>query len=46
MNFFNESLNDVYKELETGIDGLSKKERKKRLEKYGPNKIESEKKRE
>ena len=32
MNFFNESLNDVYKELETSIDGLSKKERKKRLE--------------
>ena len=44
MNFFNESLNDVYKELETSIDGLSKKERKKRLEKYGANKIESEKK--
>ena len=44
MNFFNESLNEIYKELDTNIDGLSKKERKKRLEIYGANKIENGKK--
>ena len=44
MNFFNESLNEIYKELDTNIDGLSKKERKKRLETYGANKIENGKK--
>ena len=44
MDFFDKSIESVYKNLETGIDGLSKKERKKRIEKYGLNKIESEKK--
>ena len=44
MNFFDESLEKVYKELDTSLDGLSKKEREKRIEKYGLNKIESGKK--
>ena len=44
MNFFDESLEKVYKELNTSLDGLSKKEREKRIEKYGLNKIESGKK--
>ena len=44
MNFFDESLEKVYKELDTNLDGLSKKEREKRIEKYGLNKIESGKK--
>ena len=44
MNFFDESLEKVYKELDTNLEGLSKKEREKRIEKYGLNKIESGKK--
>ncbi len=44
MNFFDESVESIYKKLETGLDGLNKKERKKRIEKYGLNKIESDKK--
>lgn len=44
MNFFDETIDSVYKKLDTNLDGLDKKERLKRLEKYGLNKIESEKK--
>ena len=33
MNFFDESVESIYKKLETGLDGLNKKERKKRIEK-------------
>ena len=44
MNFFDETLEKVYKNLDTNIKGLSKKERKARLEKYGANKIEEGKK--
>lgn len=44
MNFYDETLDKVYKHLETNIKGLSKKERKARLEKYGANKIEDGKK--
>ena len=44
MNFYDETLDKVYKHLETNIKGLSKKERKARLEKNGANKIEDGKK--
>jgi len=44
MNFFDVSLDKIYKELNTSINGLSKKERQKRIEKYGANKIENGKK--
>ena len=44
MNFFDESIEDVYQKLETGINGLNKKERNKRIEKYGLNKLDEEKK--
>ena len=44
MNFFDESLENVCKELDTDLNGLSKKTRQKRIEKYGLNKIENGKK--
>lgn len=44
MNFFDESIEKVYEALETNFNGLSKKERQKRIAKYGKNKIESGKK--
>lgn len=43
MNFFDEDLAKVYQKLETNENGLSKKEREKRIEKYGLNKIEESK---
>ncbi len=44
MNFFDEPIEKVYEALETNFNGLSKKERQKRIAKYGKNKIESGKK--
>ncbi len=44
MNFFDESIEKVYEALETNSNGLSKKERQRRIAKYGKNKIESGKK--
>ena len=38
------SIEDVLKELKTSISGLSSKEAKERLDKYGPNKLKEEKK--
>lgn len=44
MNFFDETVEKGLKELNSDLNGLSKKERKKRIEKYGLNKIENGKK--
>ncbi len=44
MDYYNHSLKKIYKELKTDEKGLSSEEAKARLEKYGPNKLESKKK--
>ena len=43
-NIYNKSIEDLYKEFDTNIGGLSEKEAKLRLEKYGKNKLEERKK--
>ena len=43
-NFYNETIDEIYKRLETSESGLSKDEAKKRLEKYGENKLTEQKK--
>lgn len=42
--FYNKEIKDVEKELETSVDGLTEKEAKKRLEKYGKNSLPKKKK--
>ena len=42
---YNKTIEELYKELDSNIDGLSEEEVKKRLEQYGENKL-AEKKRE
>ncbi|MDP3918336.1 MAG: HAD-IC family P-type ATPase, partial [Nanoarchaeota archaeon] len=44
MPYYQKSVNEIYKEYNTSINGLHEKEAKARLKKYGPNKITSEKK--
>ena len=44
-NNYNKTVEELYKELNTSIEGLTKEEAEKRLEKYGENKLkEAEKK--
>jgi Ca2+-transporting ATPase len=43
--YYKGSLEEVYKALESGANGLSVDEARARLEKYGPNRIEGKKKR-
>ncbi len=43
MEFYKNSIEDIYQELETSEQGLSSSEAKARLDKYGYNKIESKK---
>ena len=43
-NFYNETIDEIYKRIETSESGLSKDEAKKRLEKYGENKLTEQKK--
>ena len=42
--FYNKEIKDVEKELKTSIDGLTSKEAKKRLQKYGKNTLPKKKK--
>ncbi|MBQ9072054.1 MAG: HAD-IC family P-type ATPase [Bacilli bacterium] len=42
--FYNKEIKDIEKELETSIDGLTSKQAKKRLEKYGKNSLPKKKK--
>ncbi len=44
MNWYQLSINDVLQELEATEEGLTDKEAKKRLTKYGPNKLAEEEK--
>ncbi len=39
LEFYNETVNDLYKRLDTTENGLTEEEAKKRLEKYGENKL-------
>ena len=44
-NNYNKTIEELYKELNTSIDGLSEEESEKRLQEYGENKLkEAEKK--
>lgn len=43
-NIYNESIEELYQRLETSKNGLTEEEAKKRLEKYGENKLEEAKK--
>jgi len=42
--YYQRQIKDIYDELNTSPDGLSSEEAKKRLEKYGPNKLQEKKK--
>ena len=42
--FYNKEIKDVEKELQTSIDGLTSKQAKKRLEKFGKNSLPKKKK--
>ena len=42
--FYNKSIEELYKEFETNNDGLSETEAEVRLEKYGENKLKEPKK--
>ena len=42
--YYKGSINEIFTELETGLDGLPSNEAKKRLEKYGENKLKEGKK--
>lgn len=44
LNFYNETVDDLYKRLETNENGLCEEEAKIRLEKYGENKLAEQKK--
>ena len=43
-NIYNEDIDELYKKYKTSRDGLSEVEAKKRLEKYGENKLAEQKK--
>ena len=43
-NFYNKKVEQLYKELNTSINGLTEEEASKRLEKYGENKLVERKK--
>ena len=43
LNFYNETVEELYKRLETKESGLTEEEVKKRLEKYGENKLTEQK---
>ena len=43
-NWYNLDIDDIYKELETGKNGLTSKEAKERNEEYGKNELPKEKK--
>ena len=38
-NYYNKKVEELYKELNTSIDGLTEEEAHIRLEKYGENKL-------
>lgn len=42
--YYNQTVEELYKELNTSIDGLNQEEAQKRLEKYGENKLIERKK--
>ena len=44
LNYYNETIDELYKRLETNERGLTEEEAKKRLEKYGENKLTEQKK--
>lgn len=44
LNYYNETVNELYKRLESSERGLTEEEAKKRLEKYGENKLAEQKK--
>ena len=44
LDVYNEKVEELYKRLETNINGLSEIEAKKRLERDGENKLEERKK--
>ena len=41
--FYKQKVDDLYKEFQTSINGISEEEAKKRLEKYGQNKLKEQK---
>lgn len=43
-NYYNKKVEEIYKELNTSINGLTEEEASKRLEKYGENKLAERKK--
>ena len=43
-NYYNKKVEQLYKELDTNINGLTEEEASKRLEKYGENKLAERKK--
>lgn len=43
-NIYNETIDEIYKRLDTGIEGLSQEEAEKRLQVYGENKLQEAKK--
>lgn len=43
-NIYNETIDELYKRLDTSINGLSKEEAEKRLQTYGENKLQEAKK--
>ena len=43
-NYYNKKVEELYKELNTSINGLTEEEASKRLEKYGENKLAERKK--
>src|SRR5688572_6643224 len=44
MNWHTSTLEDVFKELQSGRDGLSADEVAKRMQQYGPNQLQEKKK--
>lgn len=44
LNYYNETVDELYKKYNTNINGLSENEAKKRLEQYGENKLNERKK--
>ena len=43
-NYYNKKVEELYKELNTNISGLTEEEASKRLEEYGENKLAERKK--
>lgn len=44
MNWHTSTIEDIFKELQSGHDGLSKEEAVKRIQQYGPNQLQEKKK--